>query len=260
MKPANVSTSVDCRRPLPLCRRVCDGSLPSEPRLAFEPAADRLYQQLSDMIVAGALQPGAKISEPDLATRFGTSRAPVREAMRRLQERKLVTRIARQGARVTILSPERIAEIYLVREVLEGAAARQAARRITDAQIGQLRDLLDVHEARVVSSDTYLQGGDDDDFHFRIIRASGNETLSALLLDEYYLLIRMLRGHLQPHGGTARRALTEHRRIADALADRDGELAEMLMRRHVAAAHARICQNLPQPLRKSRKNSELISP
>ncbi len=222
-----------------------DGSMPCEPDLALDTAADRLYGVLSEMIVSGALPAGAKISEPDLAARFGTSRAPLREAMRRLQERKLVTRIARQGARVTVLSPARIGEIFLVREVLEGAAAREAARCMPDAAIAQLHDLLDAHEARVAASGAYLQGADDDDFHFLIIRGSGNETLSTLLLDEYYLLLRMLRGQLQPRDDSARRALTEHRRIADALADRDGELAEMLMRRHVIASHGRILSSLP---------------
>jgi DNA-binding GntR family transcriptional regulator len=230
-----------------------DGALSCEPDLALDTAADRLYGVLSDMIVSGALPSGAKISEPDLAARFGTSRAPLREALRRLQERKLVTRVARQGARVTVLSPARIGEIYLVREVLEGAAARQAARCMTDAQIARVQALLDAHEARVAASGAYLQGADDDDFHFLIIRGSGNETLSTLLLDEYYLLLRMLRGQLHPGADSARRALTEHRRIADALADRDGELAELLMRRHVAASHARILRSLPaaEPKRKN---------
>jgi DNA-binding GntR family transcriptional regulator len=212
---------------------------PADPA-AFTPAADRLFAQISAMIVGGDLQPGAKLSEPDLAARFGTSRAPLREAMRRLEERRLVTRIARQGARVAVLSPARIAEIYLVREVLEGAAAREAARLMSDGELGELRALLDRHEARVTSSNLYLQGADDDDFHVRIIRASGNATLIALLLEEYYLLLRMLRGQRREPGSPARRALGEHRRIADALCDRDAELAELLMRRHIAAAHARL--------------------
>jgi DNA-binding GntR family transcriptional regulator len=220
--------------------------------LAFQTAADRLFNAISEMIVSGEMGAGYKISEPDLATRFGTSRAPLREAMLKLEERKLVTRIARQGARVAVLSAERVREIYVVREVLEGVAARQAARRMSTTDIAELHALLDVHEARVSSSNLYLQGADDDDFHVRIIKASGNATLSALLLDEYYLLIRMLRGQLRQPGSPARRALTEHRRIADALADRDAELAELLMRRHIAAAHDRLSHRLVPPARNGR--------
>jgi DNA-binding GntR family transcriptional regulator len=231
-----------------------DGTSSFEPAdvLAIQTAADRLFDLLSGMIVRGELGAGTKISEPDLAARFGTSRAPLREALRRLQERKLVTRVAHQGARVALLSPERIAEIYLVREALEGAAARQAAKRISDAEILELQSLLDLHEARVSSSNLYLQGTDDDDFHTCVIRASGNETLIGLLLDEYYLLIRMLRGQRSTPGADARRALLEHRRIAEAIAERDPDLAELLMRRHIAAAHVRLSQKLQPPPRKTR--------
>ncbi len=203
-------------------------------------AADRLFDQLSDAIVTGALASGAKISEPELAIRYGTSRAPLREAIRRLEERKLVTRIAHQGARIATLTPERIRDLYLIREVLEGAAAREAAGRMTAVQVQDLHALLDVHMARVESSDAYVQGEDDDDFHARIIRASGNATLADLLLDQYYLLIRMLRRQVRQGDGQAQAALAEHRRIAAALAERDGELAEMLMRRHIAASRDRI--------------------
>lgn len=222
-------------------------------RLDDEPdltTADRLFDILSEAIVGGELASGAKISEPELAARFGTSRAPLREAIRRLEERKLVTRIAHQGARVTVISAERIREVYLVREVLEGAAAREAALRMTPEDVEDLRGLLATHEARIASRDVYQQGAADDDFHFRIIRASGNATLVSLLLDEYYLLIRMFRRQLRQVGGRARRALFEHRRIADALADRDGDLAELLMRRHIAAARdsiERALQQQPQP-------------
>jgi DNA-binding GntR family transcriptional regulator len=209
--------------------------------------ADRLLDLLSEAIVSGEMAPGAKISEPELAARFGTSRAPLREAIRRLEERKLVTCIAHQGARVTVLSPARIREVYLVREVLEGAAAREAAARMSPEDLAELYRLLETHEARIASNDVYLQGAADDDFHFRIIRASGNATLISLLLDEYYLLIRMFRRQLGQVGGRARRALFEHRRIADALADRDGDLAELLMRRHIAAARDSIERSLENP-------------
>jgi DNA-binding GntR family transcriptional regulator len=209
-------------------------------------AADRVFVGLSELILTGAIAPGIKISEPELASRFGVSRAPLREALRRLQERKLVTRIAHQGARVTVLSPPAIAELYLVREALEGVAARQAALAMSDAAIDELRLVLEEHEARVTERDVYLQGAADDDFHFRIIRASGNDMLITLLLDEYYLLIRLLRCQLPQRGGSARRSLTEHRRILDAIADRDGALAEILMRRHVAAAYARLVCGMPK--------------
>jgi DNA-binding GntR family transcriptional regulator len=216
---------------------------------ANEAVSDRLFDLLAEAIASGELMPGAKISEPDLAARFGTSRAPLREAIRRLEERKLVSRIAHQGARVAILSPARIAEIYAVREALEGMAARQAASRITPDDIARLRAHLRAHEASLEEGDQddYQQGVADDDFHFVIIRASGNATLIDLLLDQYYALIRMYRRQHRQVAGRARRALIEHGRITDALADRDADLAELLMRRHIAAARAGIAGALTPP-------------
>lgn len=218
--------------------------------------SDRLFQQLAEAIIAGELPAGAKISEPGLAARFGTSRAPLREAIRRLEERKLLSRVANQGARVAVLSPARIAEIYAVREALEGIAAREAASRITPEDIARLRAHLERHEAILdtVDGDDYRQGVADDDFHFVIIRASGNATLIDLLLDQYYALIRMFRLQHRQIAGRARRALIEHRRITDALADGDGELAEILMRRHIAAAREGIAASMDvSPIIKDKK-------
>jgi DNA-binding GntR family transcriptional regulator len=240
-----------------ICRQRVDDTRPRRylaPMLDL-PVSDRLFDQLAEAIVGGELAAGARISEPDLAARYGTSRAPLREAIRRLEERKLVSRIAHQGARVAVLSPARIAEIYTVREALEGIAAREAATRITAAELERLHAHLDAHSAMLdgEDSDDYRQGVADDDFHFVIIRASGNATLIDLLLDQYYALIRMFRKQHRQVAGRARRALFEHRRITDALADHDADLAELLMRRHIAAARAGIADALahsatPNPL------------
>jgi DNA-binding GntR family transcriptional regulator len=222
------------------------------------PVSDRLFEQLAEAIVAGDMEAGARISEPDLAARYGTSRAPLREAIRRLEERKLVSRIAHQGARVAVISPARIAEIYTIREALEGIAAREAATRITADDIGRLRAHLDAHDTMLAceDADDYKQGVADDDFHFIIIRASANATLIGLLLDQYYALIRMFRRQHRQVAGRARRALVEHQRITEALADHDADLAELLMRRHIAAARASIAdalraQGTPNPMGKT---------
>ncbi|MEZ0168797.1 GntR family transcriptional regulator [Microvirga sp. TS319] len=203
--------------------------------------ADRILNQLSDAILRGQLQPGEKLSEPELARQLGTSRAPLREAISRLEERKLVTRAPHVGARVIELTPEKIQEIFVVREALEGMAAREAAIRISDAEIEQLRLILARHEAHLDES-TFniedLQGDPDDDFHLFIVKCSRNETLINLLCGEYYNLIRLCRRRQRRIAGRVRRAFVEHRRIADALADRDAELAELTMRRHIAAARA----------------------
>ncbi|MFK8254134.1 GntR family transcriptional regulator [Ancylobacter terrae] len=205
---------------------------------AAETLADRMFAVLSEAIIGGALRPGAKISEPELARRYGVSRGPLREAIRRLQERRLVTRVPHVGARVVALSPATLAEIFTVREALEGIAAREAALRIQPEEVDYLRALLRSHAPQFATSDTasYSQGSADQDFHFAIARFSRSELLISLLCSQYYQLIRLYRSQHRSVAGRARRAFVEHGRIVEALADRDAELAEALMRRHVAAA------------------------
>jgi len=141
-----------------------------------------------------------------------------------------------------VATPQLIAEIYAIREALEGVAAREAARCLSDTDIAHLRGLLAAHDLQFAgkSVDIYRMGRADDDFHFSIIRATRNQALISILCDQYYNLIRLIRRQHRHVPGRARRAFIEHQRIVDALADRDGDLAEILMRRHVAAALAGI--------------------
>src|ERR1700736_964147 len=91
--------------------------------------AQQLFRQISDAIISGDLPAGAKLSEPILARHYGVSRGPLREALNRLQERRLVTRSPHVGARVATLSAQVLEETFVVREALEGMAARQAAEK-----------------------------------------------------------------------------------------------------------------------------------
>ncbi|WP_011581839.1 MULTISPECIES: FCD domain-containing protein [Chelativorans] len=204
----------------------------------FQSLSDSLFEKLSEAIVRGELPPGTKLSEPKLAARHGVSRGPLREAIRRLEERKLVTRTPRQGVRVIVPSHKHVVELFHIREVLEGLAAREAARHATPADIEELRSMLERHAQVLASPDAmvYWQARANSDFHFLIARIARNEQLFNLLSGEYYTLFRLYRMQHRLVPGRAKRALLEHERIADAIADHDCELAEMLMRRHVAAA------------------------
>ena len=237
------------------------GGLPGPDAAGTPPGlthADWAFQQLKDAILSGVLLPGAKISEPELARRFGISRGPLREAIRRLQERRLVTRLPRLGARVTRLSAAALSEIFMVREALEAMAAREAAKHITDDEIRHLRGLLELHEAQFDLPDgTRLpHAPDDEDLHFCIVRCSHNQTLIDLLCGEYYQLVRLHRAQQKTILGRSKRGFIEHCRIVDALADHDAELAELLMRRHVAAARA----SLEADLAKAAADEVVVGP
>ena len=208
--------------------------------------ASRLTDDLTEAIVTGAIPAGQKISEPDLAKQYEVSRGPLREAIRRLEGRGLVQHIPHTGARVVTLALDEVVELYLVREALEGMATRLAAQHMSDEEIAAIRGLLDQHEKAVQRSEgrEYFQQEGDLDFHYRIVHASNNEKLISILGGELYHLVRMYRYRSSLTASRPQRALTEHRRILDAIADRDGELAEMLMRRHLAGARKSIAAQL----------------
>ena len=206
--------------------------------------ADRLSDELITSIVKGDIPSGSKISEPDLARTYKVSRGPLREAIRRLEGLHLVARIPHVGARVVSLDPQQLMEIYQVREALEGMAARLACKNMTNDEITELKELLDEHELNINQSEgrEYFQHEGDFDFHYRIIQGSKNKRLIELLCSELYHLIRMYRFrssqiHSRPH-----KALAEHRLICTAIEHRDGELAEILMRRHISTAQKHIEQ------------------
>ncbi|ODC02880.1 GntR family transcriptional regulator [Terasakiispira papahanaumokuakeensis] len=229
-----------------------------EPQQDSRTIADRVFEVLQDAIVKGDIEPGSKITEPGLAKQYGISRGPLREAIRRLEGRRLVTRIPHVGARVVALSLKELLDLYDVREAMEGMACRLAARSMPIAEIEQLKGLLAYHEAQAELQDNvaYYQEGGDLDLHYRIIRGSGNEKLTELLCGDLYYLVRMYRYRFSATQGRPKQAFKEHYRIVDAIEQRDEELAEMLMRRHIRASR----QNIEARFSEADPADEVIKP
>ncbi len=200
--------------------------------------ASRAFASIKADIISGQLEQGAKIIESDLALKYGISRGPLREAIHRLEQMKLVVRIPHAGSRVVRLDIKMMEDIYSARESLEGMAARLAARRMSDDEITALSSLLDQHETSIGQTDgkAYWQQEGDIDFHYRIAIASRNQWILEKLNGELYQLIRLGRRQSGQYPSRAPTALTQHRQIAAAIAQRDEELAEILMRRHISGA------------------------
>ncbi len=219
----------------------------------FEPAdgpertlAEQLFRRLSEAIIRGEIPAGSKISEPVLARQYGVSRGPLREALHRLQERRIVTRTAHIGARVTTPSASVLQEIFIAREALEGMAAREAARNATDAEVRAIREMHEryarEHAETIVTLAPYARSSADKDFHFLVAKASHNPTLFTLLCSDLDLLLRFYRSHLRELVGRVPRIIVEHRRIVEAIEERDPEMAEYHMRRHISAARAALSE------------------
>jgi DNA-binding GntR family transcriptional regulator len=220
-------------------------SLPSDERdvrVTGATMAERVFEEIQDAIVRGDVAPGTRLAEPDLARQYGVSRGPLREALQRLEARHLVERIPHVGARVAALSFERLIDIYRAREALEGMACRLATEYGSEAELAALEDLLEEHGdlGEVRAGLGYFQKEGDLDFHFRIARASNNAILEQLLCEELYHLMRLYRYKFSGFQGRPKLALEEHRRIVAAMREGDADFAELLMRRHIAAARRTI--------------------
>ncbi len=204
--------------------------------------SEHVFRAIQAAIVKGEIAPGSKISEPELARTYGISRGPLREAIHRLEGQRLLVRIPHVGARVVSLDYAELIELYEIRESLEGMACRLAAERMSKAEIDELRRVLDLHEQddAFKAGRGYYQQEGDFDFHYRIIQGSGNKTLTQMLCGDMYQLVRMYRLQFSSIPSRPRQAFNEHHRILDAIADRDGELAELLMRRHIGASRRNI--------------------
>jgi len=239
------------------CQIIVDNQMQSPTWKDPVTAADRVLLEIQRAIVEGQIPAGSKISEPELAKRFDLSRAPLREALARLERCHLIERIPNAGARVVKLSEAGLVSLYQLRETLEGLACRLAAEHMTDAEIAEVQQLLDQHLStqRVREGESYYQEAGDVDFHYRVILGSKNPYLINLLCDELYFIVRMYRVQLGMNGPRVSRAFDEHKAIINAIANRDGELADLLMRRHIGASRRNIETHFKQPHFKQQGNS-----
>lgn len=203
---------------------------------------DRLFDALQRAIVEGEIPQGSKISEPELARRHGVSRGSLREAIARLEARKLVERKPNLGARVVTLSYEQLIEIFQLREALEGMAARLAAENMTDVEIEELQALLQQHGKQIAEQQgqAYFQKQGDLDFHYRIVQGSKNKQLITLLCNDLYHLLRMYRYQFGMRSKRSQQAYEEHHYLINAITAHDGEMAELLMRQHIRSSRRNV--------------------
>ena len=197
-----------------------------------------IVQQLERAIFDGQLAPGSKISEQALAKALGVSRGPLREAISRLEGRKLIERTPNIGSRVAKISDTDLNDLLVVREALEGIACRYAAEHMKAAELAGLTRLLKDHgrQVSVRNGTGYYQESKDFDFHFRIIKASRNKRIIEMLCGDIYDLLRVYRYKSSTFNGRAERALEEHKQIIAALVARDPDQAEAAMRQHIRNA------------------------
>lgn len=193
----------------------------------------QVYEALKEEILRGAVAPGSRLIVRELASRFGVSDIPVREALWVLHREGLVAMNAYSGARVAELTRQEVLEVLVVRAELEGLATELAASRLDEEVLQSLRDLLGEMQAIVEarSPDPLAYAALNRDFHSTIFRNCGNGRL-----DHTIQLLWEGHGQLQTvfrlNPDRLSRSLEEHRAIVAALEARDGDLAGRLAADH----------------------------
>jgi len=195
--------------------------------------------EIEQLILSGELVAGQRLNESELAIRFGTSRGPVREALRALEECRLVRSEKNRGVFVREISVAEADEIYDVREVLDELIGQRVAQRITREQLQELKSAVAQMEAATEKSELKRYHSLNLSFHDMLVEFAGNARLTETyrLLTKELLLFR-LRG-LQDGGGFAVSG-AEHKAVVKAIAAGDAERAGRLLRRHAADSRARM--------------------
>lgn len=199
------------------------------------PLRHAVFEEIRRRIVAGAWEPGERILEDQLAAELDVSRNPVREALQALAAEGFVELEPRRGARVATISPDRVAELFEVREVLEGLVAKLAAQRCTASDLDELRAVLDDGLRTADAKDLASLPALNTRFHQLLASIAGNEML-AETIERLRHLIEWI--YSQRIAERAPQSWDEHSRIVDAIASGDAADAERVARDHIARARA----------------------
>ena len=212
------------------------------------PKSVDIYNTISQSIINGTLKANEKLNEQSLANHFGTSRGPIREALRKLESKSLVSFVPNVGVRIQGISLKKAEDLLSIRLVLECMAVESACHHITDDEIQGLYDLLDSHAQRIYEKNdgAYITQNENNDFHKAIIQASHNAYLQEILNKELYVRLQICRHQHTWKQRRADEALHEHRQILDAINDRDSELASLFMKRHLQYSHDNILETIKQ--------------
>lgn len=219
----------------------------SLPRIGVEGSlADRAYEALKEAIVNRTLHPGALLNEERLAEELGISRTPLRTALQRLHHEHLLASAPGKGFMVASLNRRDMGHVFLMRRLLEPAAARLAAGRRTERDVSLLRDAVVAQQEAVEAGDYLRFLRHDEEFHLTIASVSENPYLQSAIrtMQVHGHRFLVLDKHIH---GRAPDSIREHAALISAIERRDGDGAEDLMRQHVQRTESKLAEVLPWP-------------
>jgi DNA-binding GntR family transcriptional regulator len=203
------------------------------PRVA-EPVSlkDKAYKALKSAILSLKLKPGDPLVESDLAQQLGISKTPVRDALLELEREGFVTKVLFKGTYVTEITLKDVREVFQVRAVLEGLAARLAAPFFSAKDLEEGEKIITAAEAALAEGDIALCSEHGKRFHRLIIKKADNQRLQTIILnlDDHLQRFRLLSDQIN---GRLNKSLKEHRKILEALGRKDPLAAEETARGHL---------------------------
>lgn len=207
--------------------------------------APALYEQVAERlrsrIYAHELAPGAWVDEQAIATEYGISRTPLREALKVLASEGLVTLKPRRGCYVTELSEQDLDEIFPVMALLEGRCAHEATRKATDDDLKLLADIHADLERHAAANDADHFFEANQQFHDALQELAGNRWLGQLI-EETRKFIKLTRRDSLNLAGRLRQSLAEHRKILAAVQQKDPDAAARLMHEHILSGRAALAK------------------
>jgi DNA-binding GntR family transcriptional regulator len=192
---------------------------------------EKILENIRDAIISGSLKAGSRVSEPELAERYGISRTPIREAFRQLESEGYLTVIPRRGAVVSTFSQKDVEEFYAIKSILEGYAARQACEKLSNKELDRLQAINDRLSELASHDDIKTFFKIHNDFHDLFIKAADNEKLRELITGvvNRFQRLRLMSLSLP---GRMMISVQEHEKIIDAFRKKDGVAAETLVRKN----------------------------
>jgi DNA-binding GntR family transcriptional regulator len=198
-------------------------------------AAEAVHMTLREAILHGVLPAGQQLGEIRLASIFGRSRTPVREAILRLEAEGLAARTARSGLVVAQITREEVLEVYAVREMLDGLSARLAAQGLLPNELDHIVWINDRLRMAAEQGDAKAMIDLNIEFHEAICRGSRN-TLLQEFMQRIHAWVRRFENTTMSYGGRGLEAVAEHEVLIDALRSRNPEDAERIARQHMSRA------------------------
>ena len=197
--------------------------------------ADQVFEHLETDILSGKYQRGEILTESKLSLELGVSRTPIREALRRLEQEHLIEE-APKGNVVVGISEKDLGDIFMIRIKLEGQAAAMAAENRTDEQLSILREAVEFQEFYLERHDADRIKSMDSRFHQTIYKMCASAVFYDVLLPLHKKILKYRRASVS-NTSRAEASVAEHRAIYEAIAAKDGALAEKLVIEHLNNAY-----------------------